>query len=78
MAFSIGSTISTTKETFMKLVTFTLLILFVSCGQGKRCYSKEEAMLACQAEEMSNKQVTNDVAILLCKPYYSVDKCYSL
>ena len=53
------------------------LVLCVSCGE-KRCYSKQEAMLACVAQEMSERQVDQQTAEMICKPSFQYEGCYSL
>jgi hypothetical protein len=62
----------------MKLLL--LLLLSVSCGENnsKRCFTREEAILSCQAREIANTGVTANVARLLCEPYYPYAGCYNL
>lgn len=64
-----------------KLYTLLFLILLTSCGSknDKRCFTREEAVLSCQAEEIVNKQVSASVAKQLCEPFYpSSINCYNL
>jgi hypothetical protein len=56
------------------------LLLLISCGKNDegRCYSKEEALVACQAEQMATLQVTLETAKIICEPYYNQGQCYRL
>ncbi len=63
----------------MKLVLLLNFLVLVGCGgNDKRCFTREEAILSCQAHEIANTQVTSDIARKLCEPYYPYQGCYSL
>ncbi len=65
---------------FRLLLIFSLLLL-ASCGSKneKRCFTREEAILSCQAHEIANKQVDAPTAKLLCEPYFPKGpNCYNL
>lgn len=55
-----------------------LICLFVACGNDKRCYTKAEALMACQVDEMSRSGVDAPTALMLCQPYYPVEMCYEI
>jgi len=59
-----------------------LLIILISCGSpennSKRCFTREEAILSCQAEEISKSGVDASTAKMLCEPYYPYESCYEL
>jgi hypothetical protein len=64
-----------------KAILFLFLLSLISCGSKneKRCFSREEAILSCQAHEIANKQVDAPTAKLLCDPYFSTAlNCYNL
>jgi len=64
-----------------KIYTLLFLLFFISCGSknDKRCFTREEAILSCQAEEIVNKQVSVQVAKQLCEPFYPTSiNCYNL
>jgi hypothetical protein len=54
------------------------LFLLASCGNQPRCYNKEEAILACQVDEITRTGVDLKTARMLCEPYYPVEMCYEL
>jgi hypothetical protein len=63
----------------MKTITILALFFVIACGeQGKRCYSKEEAIVACQVEEMKKQQIDADTALIFCSPRYPYQGCYNL
>jgi hypothetical protein len=67
---------------FMRIfvLLFSILIL-VSCGKEAgtgRCFSREEALINCQAQEMSKLQITLETAKLICEPYFTGQACYRL
>lgn len=55
-----------------------LICLFVSCGNEKRCYTKTEAIMACQVDEMSRSGVDAPTALMLCQPHYPYEGCYEI
>jgi hypothetical protein len=61
----------------MKLILISLLFL-AACGNEKRCFTKNEALMACQVEEMSKLQVDALTARMLCEPYYQFEGCYEI
>jgi hypothetical protein len=64
-----------------KYFTLLFLLLLISCGSknDKRCFTRDEAILSCQAEEIANKQVDAPTAKLLCEPFYPAgNNCYNL
>jgi hypothetical protein len=61
----------------MKLILIALLFI-ASCGNEKRCFTKDEALMVCQAEEMSKLQVDAATARMFCEPYYAFEGCYEI
>lgn len=62
-------------------VLMAFILTLVSCGkdaEGKRCFTQEEAVIACQAKTMSELQVNAETAKLICEPYYTGKACYYL
>lgn len=60
---------------------FIFLLLLISCGKeatGKRCFTQEEAMIACEAKEMAEYNIPLETAKLICAPYYQGKACYHL
>lgn len=67
----------------MKFLFLFFLSTFISCGSpnsdtAKRCYTREEAITACQVKEIAKLGVTLDTARTLCLPYYPYENCYTL
>lgn len=62
---------------------FLFLLLLSSCGKGEekdtsRCYSREEAIMACTTKVMADKGLTADYAEIICRPYFPYQYCYNL
>jgi len=66
----------------LKAAPLLLILLCVSCGkeaaQGQRCYTREEAMRACEAREMLENNLPLQTATLVCEPFYPAQACYYL
>lgn len=62
----------------LKLILILLLFTVTSCGNEQRCFTRDEAMMACQVEEISRSQVDLATAKMLCEPYYPVEGCYQI
>jgi hypothetical protein len=65
----------------LKTVFIAFILFCVSCGKdatGERCFTQEEAILACQAKEMVELNVDANTARLICEPYYTGKACYYL
>jgi hypothetical protein len=63
---------------FFTLPKILILFTLIACGNEKRCFTKEEALMACQVEEMSKLQVDAATARMLCEPYYAFEGCYEI
>lgn len=61
-----------------KIVYFLPILILVSCGNEKRCFTKDEALMACQVEEMSKLRVDAATAKIFCEPYYPAESCYEI
>jgi hypothetical protein len=64
----------------LPIIPVMLLLLSVACGkqEGDRCYTREEALAACQAEEISKSGVDLPTAKLLCKTETPYEGCYDI
>jgi hypothetical protein len=66
------------KAILEQSVKLTALVLMIACGNEQRCFTRAEAIMACQVEEMSRSGVDAATASMLCQPYYSAEGCYKI
>jgi hypothetical protein len=66
------------KTILEQSVKLTALVLMIACGNEKRCFTKAEAIMACQVEEMSRTGVDAATAQIFCEPRHPHTGCYKI